>query len=574
MTETELANLLPEFIRNSETYSLVITDLAGRCTYINEVFKKRFSFLSIDFIGQPFSVAIHPEDVEKCNTAAYGCTVNPSKIFKAEVRKPDTWQGDCYWMHWEFSLLKDQHQQALGILCLGHDIKETKKTFGVKEFAHKAETIIETITDGFFMLDDKWEFVIVNKTAEQILGIAREQLFGRKFWDVFPVLSDYNYPKAFRKAMTENVTVTVEDYRADLDRWFGVVCYPSQEGLTIFFKDITQEKKTQERLKFSEIKLRAILNSTTDGNILISPDYKILSFNKQAEKMSQVAFGKPLKELADLWDYILPKDKDDFYTNTQKALKGEYLKFEREISFEKLKKWFELRHYPVYDSDGKVLGFTFNYTDIDQRKRKEITLQESKNRIEKILEAIPHPLVIVNEKRSIKYVNDNFEKVFGYAAQEVLDKTIDFLIPERYRDKHRQHENRYLRTGGKLLRTPSENVSAITSSNQEISVATSLNTFTVEGEKFTLVILENVTEFKKRQDTILRQNETLQQIAWQQSHKVRRPVSTILGLINVIQTNKTLRPEENDQFLNYLFQTTQELDMVIHEIVAQINENE
>ncbi|TAH18975.1 MAG: PAS domain S-box protein [Cytophagales bacterium] len=122
MTEKELINLLPEFIHNSETYYLVITDLEGRYSYLNDVFKKRFAFMNMDLIGQPFSVSVHPEDVEKCNLVAYQCIANPEKIIKVQVRKPDNLAGDFYWTHWEFSLFKDQNQQPIGILCLGHDI--------------------------------------------------------------------------------------------------------------------------------------------------------------------------------------------------------------------------------------------------------------------------------------------------------------------------------------------------------------------------------------------------------------------------------------------------------------------
>lgn len=94
MTEQLIKNLLPEFIRNSETYSLVITDLEGRYNYVNDVFKKRFTFMNIDFIGQPFWITIHPEDVEKCNFISYQCITNPNQTFKIQVRKPDNLAGD------------------------------------------------------------------------------------------------------------------------------------------------------------------------------------------------------------------------------------------------------------------------------------------------------------------------------------------------------------------------------------------------------------------------------------------------------------------------------------------------
>lgn len=81
-------------------------------------------------------------------------------------------------------------------------------------------------------------------------------------------------------------------------------------------------------------------------------------------------------------------------------------------------------------------------------------------------------------------------------------------------------------------------------------------------------------ELKQHELKILKQNETLRQIAWQQSHEVRGPVANILGLIDIIRTDKTLKPEGIEECLTYLFQATKELDKIIHKIVEKSNENE
>ncbi len=572
MAKDGWAKLIPEFLLNSETYSLVLTDLEGRYIHVNEVFKKRFALKDVDFLGQPFAVAIYPEDVERFNLATYECMTNPTKTVSIQIRKPDNLQGDFYWTNWECSLFKDSNQQPIGILCLGHDIAETEKSSRqAKEFAQKVETIIEEITDGFYVLNRAWEFVKINKVAEQILGIGREKLVGRRFWDLFPDTPEFNYPGAYRKAMNEYLTITFEDYRADLGLWFSTVCYPSKEGLTIFFKDISQEKKTLEMLKDSENKLRAILDGTTDGNILISPDYKILCFNKQANETVELVTGMELQEMSSIWEYIFPEDKELFYKYTQKALSGKAQTFEKKIFLNEFSVWYRVTYYPAYDSEEEILGFNFNTTNISDLKQKEIRLQENKNRLDRTLESIPHPFLVVNEQRNITYVNNEFERVFGYTGQEVLDKPIDFLIPERYRNVHKEHEEHYLGTGGVLLHKFSGNITAITKTKQEIAISASLNTFTVGGEKFVFVILEDITELKKRQAIILKQNEALRQIAWQQSHEVRRPLANILGLYELLSIDEKATAEEKQLYLDYILQMTKELDTIIHKISSITN---
>ncbi|MDP3394257.1 PAS domain-containing protein [Sediminibacterium sp.] len=126
MTQQEIINLLPEFLRNSSTYSLIITDLEGKYIYVNDVFEQRFSFLSPHFVGEHISVAIHPEDLAKCDEVVQKCFIHPDKSFPIEIRKPSNLKNEYHWTHWEFSLFKDKAGTPVGILCLGHDITASK----------------------------------------------------------------------------------------------------------------------------------------------------------------------------------------------------------------------------------------------------------------------------------------------------------------------------------------------------------------------------------------------------------------------------------------------------------------
>ena len=127
MEENEIISLLPAFLRNSSTYSLIITDLEGRYIYVNEVFDQRFSFLSSHFVGEHISVAIHPDDLAKCDEVVRQCFLHPDKSFPIEIRKPSNLKGEFHWTHWEFSMFSDAAGNPAGILCLGHDITGGKK---------------------------------------------------------------------------------------------------------------------------------------------------------------------------------------------------------------------------------------------------------------------------------------------------------------------------------------------------------------------------------------------------------------------------------------------------------------
>ena len=65
-----------------------------------------------------------------------------------------------------------------------------------------------------------------------------------------------------------------------------------------------------------------------------------------------------------------------------------------------------------------------------------------------------------------------------------------------------------------------------------------------------------------------KQNRQLREIAYIQSHKVRKPVANILGLMQLMDKSKM--SEENQKYFDFLLQATQDLDKIIHEIVDKV----
>lgn len=570
MTKNDIEQLLSECLLRSKNYSLVITDLEGCYIYVNGVFKNRFSFMNIDFIGQPFRITIHPEDVEKCNFASYKCITNPNETFGVQVRKPDNLAGDFYWTEWEFSLFKDHDKRPVGILCLGHDITETEKASRqAKEFAQKVETIIEEITDGFYVLNREWKFVKINKVAEQILGIPREKLLGRKIWDIFPDTPDYNYPALFRKAIDEYITVTVEDYRADLDRWFSAVCYPSQEGLSVFFKDITIEKKKQFALEDTANKLKSILESTLNSYILISPQGKIMNFNQTAQNLALKYVKKNLAINTDMRDYLILESKEVFDSLFNKALQGEksIIEVKRVIGSKEI--WFETYYLPVYkEVTQELIGVTLKTVNIDDRKQAERKLKQSETMLRALYDSSSEASTFIDKDFHILFTNklakEICKNIFGKEPQ-IGDRCLDYIVP----DLQAEFADYYQRVlQGEIIYVEKEHCGSWWR----------FSLFPVYDNENNIVgISDNVKDITVRKENelkILKQNETLRQIAWQQSHEVRRPVASIMGMYNLLKDDQTATEEEKQKYLDYLLQATKELDKIIHKIVIQANENE
>jgi PAS domain S-box-containing protein len=106
--------------------------------------------------------------------------------------------------------------------------------------------ILNSITDGFCAVDREWRFTYVNQRAEEILQKNQTELLGKIAWEVYPQLIGSTVYKKCHEALQTGIPVRCEAYARSFQRWFETNLYPSPEGLSIYFQDITDRKRIEE----------------------------------------------------------------------------------------------------------------------------------------------------------------------------------------------------------------------------------------------------------------------------------------------------------------------------------------
>jgi len=119
--------------------------------------------------------------------------------------------------------------------------------------------LVEGITDAFFALDRQWRFTYANKKAAEILQKHPESLFGKVIWEEFPALVDSTFYKEYYKAVSKQMGVTFEEYYEPLKHWYEIRVFPSLDGLSIFFHDITKRKRLENALLSEKTKTDNLL---------------------------------------------------------------------------------------------------------------------------------------------------------------------------------------------------------------------------------------------------------------------------------------------------------------------------
>jgi PAS domain S-box-containing protein len=105
--------------------------------------------------------------------------------------------------------------------------------------------LLERVSDAFVALDRDWRYTYVNRHGAELFGRRPEDLIGKHIWTEFPEGRGQPFHLAYEKALAEQVFIKMENYYEPWDRWFENRIYPSPDGLSIFFHEITDRKQAE-----------------------------------------------------------------------------------------------------------------------------------------------------------------------------------------------------------------------------------------------------------------------------------------------------------------------------------------
>src|SRR3954447_17108923 len=124
----------------------------------------------------------------------------------------------------------------------------------LQESARTVTNILENTTDGFFSLNEEWNFTYLNPEAERLLARKRDDLIGKELWREFPELVGSPFETNYRLVLNEQQPIEFEASDTAGKMWFEMHAYPSGSGISVFFRDVTERKRTEEeRLTTSKL---------------------------------------------------------------------------------------------------------------------------------------------------------------------------------------------------------------------------------------------------------------------------------------------------------------------------------
>lgn len=175
----------------------------------------------------------------------------------------------------------------------------------VKRKTAETINIFERVSEAFIALDRDWIITYASKKAGLVLNKPPGRLIGKYVWNEFPEAIGLPFHKLAEKAMETQQHQSQRTYYPPYDRWFENHIYPSPTGLSVYFRDVTEEHRSQLAIQRSTEIRKLIMDSALDAIVCIDTMGNVIFWNPQAENI----FGWKREEMIGkhLADTIIPE---------------------------------------------------------------------------------------------------------------------------------------------------------------------------------------------------------------------------------------------------------------------------
>jgi PAS domain S-box-containing protein len=198
-----------------------------------------------------------------------------------------------------------------------------------------------------------------------------------------------------------------------------------------------------EKNKLALARLAAIVESSSDAIISVTPNQTVISWNKAAEHL----FGFSAKDMigGSLSQLFICDQLELFQQRHEQILRGQAVApFDTVLcGLNGRPVDVTLRLSPIKTPSGSVTGVSLIARDISERKRAEAALRASETKFRGFIESAPDAVVIVDEPGQIQLVNAQTELLFGYQREELLGQSLEILMPSRFRRRHAGYRQSY-----------------------------------------------------------------------------------------------------------------------------------
>lgn len=573
-TQLDLAQIITDHLVSG----LFLLDSAGRITFVNQTGEALTGCSREELLGEVFRDKLTDGALLK---EAVTSRAAPTEREELLVRK----NGEVVQVRCAVRPIQQKGSPARALVEIQDLSHEKQAEEHLRQEARRSEAILGSITEGFFSLDRDWRITYINRKAEQILQPLTnnpEHMLGKNLWEVFPQAVGSAFEEQYRRAMNEQTHVSVEEFYPPLARWFSVDAYPSPEGLSLFFRDVTDRRDAEEALQKETARKTGILDSALDAIISMDSEGRIVDFNAAAERI----FGYSADEVTGktVAETIIPErlrnrhweGLQHFHSTGHGPLLGKRIEvpalradgseFPAELAI------------ATTTGPGQPPFFTAYLRDITEAKQAEQALREAGERFRFMAESMPQKIFTASPAGNVDYFNRLWMDFTGLSFEEIRDwGWTRFVHPDDLAENKRlwknalktgeafQVEHRFRRHDG-VYRWHLSRCQAMRNENGEIVMWIGSNTDIDEQkrakEKLEEMVAERTSEL---QETV----GELEAFSYSISHDMRSPLRAMHSFATILEEECAEQvSDEGKDYIRRITTAADRMDRLIQDVLT------
>ncbi|RDI70829.1 PAS domain S-box protein [Halopelagius longus] len=422
-------------------------------------------------------------------------------------------------------------QSVANVLATAIENRETRR---------ELEEIYGRISDAFFALDEEWNFTYLNERAHELINPENRELVGENIWEVFSAALSRAFEQEYKRAMYEQETVSFEEYYPEpLDTWFEVRAYPSETGLSVYFRDVSDRKEREQELEL----FRTLLDNTTDSVLVIDPETAdFVDVNETAcrqlgydrDELLDLSVPEMERRFADIedWNAHVEQVREEGAVTAEGVhVRKDGTTYPAEVNVT----WVELdREYMVAVA-----------RDMTERRKRERRLRESEQQYRTLAENIPNGIITLfdDDLRYSLAAGRAFDEL-PIAPTDVEGRLVGDVWPDNVSDAL---ESAYQAA----LDGEAQEIEFEYAGREWIVYVVPITD--VDGEVFGgMTIGHDITERKEYQRRLEESNERLEQFAYAASHDLQEPLRMVSSYLSLIERRYGDQlDEDGEEFLEF-----------------------
>jgi PAS domain S-box-containing protein len=297
-----------------------------------------------------------------------------------------------------------------------------------------------------------------------------------------------------------------------------------------------------KRLLLSEEELFRSQQIVTSSSDMIAMIDKELRFQK-VNNAYAAALGRSLQD-------VESRTPDDFFEqeflqatfnpSAERCMTGEAVRIRDWVEFPELgRRYIDITFSPYFDEDNTVIGFIFDGRDITENKIAREEKEESDARSSSVIEHASDAIITIDEKGIIESVNPAAETLFGYENSELINQSVNILMPQPYQNEHDGYLEKYIQTGIKNILDRTREVPGLHKDGFTFPIRLSVSEI-LFGDKrlFTGIVHDMTREVELEKQLLQGQKlESLGTLAGGIAHDFNNILQAILGYTDMAREN-------------------------------------